>query len=273
MLLAVASWLIGAFLRYETFRPIGLAGKPFSISVYGGLRSGEQLTFFGTLALTAALGCAIALRPHRIRTAFAGGFCVTAAEVAAYMTAFATRNSGHLGMGFYVTLAGAALEAVVAVSALVVVATGSPDARPASSRTIGLAIVAAVVIGTSTSLRSVSFRGLALGSFTPLSFRSGAAATIAFAAVATVLVLAVRIRGRVGSALLLGLAATEIIIVLDALIQRFGSPGTSPLHPHLTIGWWGRVVAVAMMLVLAQQLRATRAPQPGVADETAPLPA
>jgi hypothetical protein len=149
---------------------------------------------------------------------------------------------------------------VSAVVMLVTVATRSRDARPARSSNIALAVLAAGVIGASTSMLPVNFRGEAFARFAPLSFRSGTAATVAFAAVAIVPVVAVRIRGRTGSALLIGLGASEAIAVFDALSERFGATYSSVLH--ITIGWWAHVLAVLLSLLLAQRLRTKQAPQP-----------
>jgi hypothetical protein len=88
--------------------------------------------------------------------------------------------------------------------------------------------------------------------FTPLSFKSGAAALVAFVAVAAVPLVAARTGGRVGSAIVVGLAAHEAIRVLDELNQRFGWMGLSLLR--VTIGWWVAVVGVTLLLAVAARL-------------------
>jgi hypothetical protein len=259
LLVSVALQFIGAFLRYETFEPTRRGGLPLghaistSFSLYDGL-SGGRPGFFLTLGLIAALGCAAALRPNRVRAALIGGFCAPAVGSTAYRILFSTEvpTSVHLGPGYFVVFAGVALEAFVAAWMLVAVVSATGNPAPIRRSGIGLALAAAIVVGASTAINDLTFHYQPLAMFTPLSFKSGAAALVAFVAVAAVPLVAARTGGRVGSAIVVGLAAHEAIRVLDELNQRFGWMGLSLLR--VTIGWWVAVVGVTLLLAVAARL-------------------
>jgi hypothetical protein len=265
----VALRTTGLFLRYESFRPVGSGARTFSISLYDGLDRGGRPAYFLSLGVTAALGCALLVRPTRVRAAVVGGFCIGSVVAVAFMVSTATGRhpSVDFGSGFFLILAGFALEAAAATSMLFVVASASDPANPTNSRTTRFAVFAAVVVGISGSMQAVAFRGIGLFRFAPLSFRSGATAAVAFAALAIVPVLAARVQGRAGSALLIGLCASIAISVIDALSQRYGSFGG---YLHITLGFWVDVVSVVLLLVLAARFAGRRVTQPdGTGDENA----
>jgi len=259
LLISVALQVIGAFLRYETYGPAPAGGATpgpatsTSFSLYDALGGGRP-GFFLPLALIAALGCAVALRPNRVRAALIGGFCASAVGAEAYRILFSAELPTwvHLGPGYFAILAGLAIEGIVAAWMVVAIISATGNPAPTRRSGIALALTAAVVVGASTAINPLAFHHQPLALFTPLSFKSAAAAFVAFVAVATVPMVAARSGGRVGSAILLGLGAGEAIQVLDELNERFGWMGQSLVH--ITIGWWVAALAVALLIAMAIRL-------------------
>jgi hypothetical protein len=173
----------------------------------------------------------------------------------------------HFGPGFLPGLASSAIEAGAAAWVLVAVASSVRTNSAMGRSETGLALIAGLVAGIaieSRDLRIVHREPLA--AFTPLSFKSGAAALLAFVAVAAVPLLAARVRGPAGSAMAVGLAAYTSVRILDALIRRFVFHTSSPLR-QLTIGVWIEMLAVALLVALATRLgRPER--EPSTAGET-----
>ena len=277
LLVSVALQLTGAFLRYQTIQPARLSGLPserarsFSFSYFDVLDGGRPV-FFLSLALIAVLGSAVALRPNRVRGALVGGFCASMVGTTLYLTLYSTDapKSVHFGPGFLIILAGLAIEGCVAAWILVAVVSSPPDHASIGRSGIGLALTTAFVVGASTETTDLKFvHGQPLALFTPLSFKSGAAALVAFVAVAAVPLLAARVRGRVGSAIVVGLAAYEATRVVDVLDQRFVWPGLSPAQ--VTIGWWIEILAVALLVAMAMRLAPHKqAPIPSLAARERP---
>ena len=277
LLVSVALQLTGAFLRYQSIQPPRLSdlsserARSFSFTYFDALHGGG-LVFFLSLALITVLGVAVALRPNRVRGALVGGFCASTVGTTVYLTLYATEasKSVHFGPGFLIILAGLAIEGCAAALILAAVASSPRDHAPAGRSGIGLALATAFVVGASnetTDLKFFHVQPLAL--FTPLSFKSGAAALVAFVSVAAVPLLAARVRGRVGSAMVVGLAAYEATRVVDVLDRRFVWPDLSPAQ--VTLGWWIEILAVALLVAMALRLATHKqAPIPSVAAHERP---
>ena len=257
---------VGALVRFVTIGgspatsnadPLGAlpATPSYSYSLYDGMHW-VRPAFFVALALTAVLGGIIANRPSRSSLAFVSGFSAYSLASTIYLTLW-FRVSSDLGPGFFLTLAGLAMVALVGISAVVML---RPFARPAilpGARIVSLGALSALALGVSTTIYDLRIPFGPLASFTPLTFRSAITATIAFFAIAASPLVAVRLGGRVGSYLLFGLATVTSIRVIDAVLRRFGNWRGLPVSAHLTVGWWIEILAIVLLLATARQLRLT----------------
>ncbi len=199
------------------------------------------------------------------------GFCAYGLGTVAFFTYVSTRlGTSHFGPGFYLILTSGVLAAVVAVGAVLLLRPFPPPGFRSSSSSVALAIGSALAVGASAVIVDLRLPFSPLSIFSPFTVASGTAAVFAFIAVAAFPLIALRIGDRVGSWLLVGLAANEAIRRLDAAFRRFGN-FRGPFHAQLSIGWWIEILAVALLVTLAHQIGSPRPDQqPETATSQAP---
>ena len=258
---SVVLQFVGTFVRYATVTPSPAVGPDlpaspaFSYSLYDGMHWGLP-TFLLTIAIAGTLAYLITRHRDRAYVALVAGFCASSLGSAAWLMYAWTRfGSSHVGPGFYLLLASRVIAAVVAVGAVLLL---RPLARPAFAfkpLRLVLAVGSTLAVGASAILVQLRLPFEPLSLFSPLAVTSGTAAVIAFTSIAAFPLIALRFGNRVGSWLLLGLAASEAISALEAVFRRYGNFRGTSFHAHLSAGWWIEILAVALLVILAYEIR------------------
>jgi len=252
---------VGTFVRYATFPPSPAVGSDvpaspaYSYSLYDGMHWGLP-TFLLTIAITGTLAYLITRHRDRAYVALVAGFCAYSLGSVALLTYAWTRfGSSHVGPGFYLILTSSVIAAVVTVGAVLFL---RPFPRPAFGSNplrIVLAVGSALAVGASAVIVDLRLPFEPLSIFSPLTVTSGTAAVFAFISIAAFPLIALRLGNRLGSWLLLGLAANEAIRALDAAFRRFGNFRGVSFHAQLSIGWWIEILVVALLVILAYEIR------------------
>ena len=254
---SVALQLVGTFVRYWTVGPFpsasGLPPTPgYSFSLYDAHVVGPA--YLLTIASMCTLAYLLTRRPDHLYACVAAGFCASRLASLPFLVLRGIEESRTftLGPGFYLVIASVAIVALVAVGATWIERPLSRPSSRVSPLCRALGIAAAVTVSVSTLIVDLRVPYGPLTVFEPLSLKSATAATFALVVLGAFPLAATRMRGRSGFWLLLGLAASEAIRVLDAVLRRFEN---TPPRAHLTIGWWTEILAVVLLVALASQLQ------------------
>lgn len=256
--------LLGSLVRYATVGPTRVTGRgadafpgapAFSWSLYFGTHWGRPALVV-MIAVTALLGVFVMRGLGRGVFAVAAGFSAYSWVTGAQLFYIWSASEGwHLGPGFYLVTAGAVLGGAGALWALAIARGSAINESVRTSRSaLALSIGGALAAGASTVMIHLKLAISPLAWFTPLSVKSGIAAIVACAAVGVLPLVAVRIGGRLGSNVLLGLSGYLAIRVVDAVLRRFGERRVVGATTHLSLGWSLEIAAVLLLVSSARIL-------------------
>ncbi len=174
-----------------------------------------------------------------------------------FVAGFTFASTAHLGPGYYLFGLGQFAQAAALVIAALILLTPSVHRPRPSARSVRLAVIAAVLIAGTSTMRSDRFVGEPLWIFAGWPWQGVTALVGGLVAVALVPLVAVRVTDRTARFMVLGLMTTLVVnnaasAALDTLwVPRF---------QELTVGFWGTIAAVVALALLRSSLRSRRRP-------------